>query len=149
MDAAGTRQQIEAVVQRFSEIAPSGWARLVGNWEAARDGDGNTVLNYLTLAVVDGTDRWLYGQVGYDEPLYDLVVALNDASPKEGADDGPDRRWTVFDLEVDADGSYRTEFGYDPPKRSNGIMDEESLGRFESYLEGWMAEHGAIPAGGR
>jgi len=145
MDAADKRRQIEAVVQRFAEIAPSGWARLVGNWEATRGDDGKTVLNYLTLAVVDASDRWLYGQVEYDEPLYDLVVELNDAS----ADEGPERRWTVFDLEVDADGSYRTDFGYDPPKRSNGIMDEESLGRFESYLEGWMAEHGPVPAGGR
>jgi hypothetical protein len=144
MDAAERRQQIEATVQRFAEIAPEGWARLVGNWEATQDAAGKTVLNYLTLAVVDGSDRWLYGQVAYDEPLYDLVVQLNETSA--GTDSG---RWTVFDLEVDADGSYRTEFGYDEPKRSNGIMDDESHGRFQSYLESWMADHGPVPAGGR
>jgi hypothetical protein len=144
MDAAAQRQQIEAIAQRFAQIAPDGWARLVGNWEATQDTDGNTVLNYLTLAVVDGSDRWLYGQVAYDEPLYDLVAQLNETAASDGSG-----RWTVFDLEVDADGSYRTDFGYDAPKRSNGIMDEESLGRFQSYLETWMADHGPIPAGGR
>ena len=145
MDAADKRQRLEAIVQRFARVAPEGWTRLVGNWEATQDAEGRTVLNYLTLAVVNGGDRWLYGQVGYDEPLYDLVAELNDASAREG--DG--RRWTVLDLEIDADGSYRTEFGYDLPKRSNGIMDEESLGRFENYLETWMADHGPVPAGGQ
>jgi hypothetical protein len=144
VDAADQRQHIEAIAQRFAQIAPEGWARLVGNWEASQDAEGTTVLNYLTLAVVDGTDRWLFGQVGYDEPLYDLVAALNDKSAATASG-----RWTVFDLEVDADGTFRTEFGYDPPKRTNGIMDEESLGRFESYLETWMADHGPVPAGGR
>lgn len=40
------------------------------------------------------------------------------------------------------------QFGYDTPKRSNGIHDQESLGRFQDYLETWMAEHGPVPAGG-
>jgi hypothetical protein len=106
------------------------------------------VLNYLTLAVVNGGDRWLFGQVGYDEQLYDLVAAYNTASAgevttKEG--ETASTRWTVFDLEVDADGTFRSNLGYDQPKRSNGIMDEESLGRFETYLDTWIAEHGATP----
>lgn len=144
MDAAARRTQIEAVAARFAAIAPTGWARLVGNWEATLDERGTPVLNHLTLAVVDGGDRWLFGQVAYDEPLYDLVVELNEAS----ATDGPDARWTVFDLEVDADGSYRTDFGHGLAKRSNGVMDHESIGRFQDYLETWIAEHGRVPAGG-
>jgi hypothetical protein len=116
----------------------------VGNWEATEDTHGSTVLNYLTLAVVDGGDRWLYGQVAYDEPLYDLVVALNEATVET---EGDDRRWTVLDLEVDRNAAFRVQFGYEPPKRSNGIEDEESLGRFQNYLETWMAEHGAVPSG--
>jgi hypothetical protein len=118
----------------------------VGNWEATQDAQGATVLNHLTLAVIDGGDRWLYGQVGYDEPLYDLVAELNDATART---EGPERRWTVLDLEVDADTAYRVQLGYDTPKRSNGIQDHESVGRFQDYLETWIAEHGPAPSGTR
>lgn len=140
MEATQQQGHFEAIAARCAEVAPSGWVRLLGNWEAS-PAELGPILNYLTLAVVNGTDRWLYGQVAYDEPLYDLVAAYNIAS----GDDGPVRRWTVLDLEVDADGSYRTELGYDEPKRSNGIMDEESMGRFESYLDTWVAENGRVP----
>jgi len=141
MDVIKQQDHVEAVAGRLVEVAPPGWVRLVGNWEATLDDRGSPVLNFLTLAVIDGGDRWLYGQVDYDETLYDLVAAFNRWSDGQG----PNRRWTVLDLEVDADGSYRTEFGYDEPKRSNGIMDQESLGRFEDYLETWVAVHGPAP----
>lgn len=131
-------------MRRFATVAPDGWARLVGNWEATRDARGTTILNYLTLAVVDGGDRWLYGQVGYDEPLYDLVADLHDSIARS---ESADRHWTVLDLEVDRDLTFRARFGYDTPKRSNGIHDQESVGRFEDYLESWIAEHGAVPTG--
>jgi hypothetical protein len=146
IDAEQKRERLEGIVRRFAEIAPEGWVRLVGNWEATQKPGGATVLNYLTLAVVDGGDRWLFGQIGYDEPLYDLVTGLNDAVAQS---EGDERRWTVLDLEVDADAAFRVQFGYDTPKRSNGIQDEESLGRFQDYLETWIAEHGPVPSGGR
>jgi hypothetical protein len=136
------QSQLEAVARRFAEIAPAGWARLVGNWEATADESGAVVLNWITTAVVNGGDRWLYGQVGFDEPLYEAVAELNALA----AADGSERRWTTFDLLLDPDGTVKVDFGYDPPKRSNGIHDEESLGRFETYLDAWVAEHGKVPA---
>lgn len=138
MQASDMQVAIQAIAGRFVQLAPEGWARLVGNWEATPTQVGTVTLNYITLAVVDGGDRWLLGQFDYDEELYDMVAALRLAMA-EGAP------WTVFDLEVDADGSYRTHFGYDDPKRSNGIEDEESMGRFENYLDRWVAEHGPTP----
>jgi hypothetical protein len=134
---AEQQEQVEVVVRRFAAIAPVGWARLVGSWEAT--GSDEVTLNWITTAVVNGGDRWQYVQVGYDEPLYDAVARLNQLS----AEPGP--RWTTLDLTVDADGSFRLTPGYEPPKRSRGIHDEESLGRFERYLDTWVAEHGAVP----
>lgn len=149
MGKAEQQDQLERIVHRFADVAPRNWVRLVGNWEASTGQSGELTLNYLTLAVVDGGDRWLFGQVGYDEPLYDLVAQLQ---PMAAADD-PEHAWTVLDLEVDQDGTFRVEFGYDPPKRARGILDEESMGRFETYLDRWVAEHGprppARPSGGR
>lgn len=57
------------------------------------------------------------------------------------------RRWTVFDLEIDADPpEFRINFGYDSPKRVNGVNDHQSLGRFQDYLQTWIDTHGPSPS---
>lgn len=140
MQPSEQQDLVRSIGARFVEIAPPGWARLVGNWEATLQGS-EVNLNYITLAVVGQDGGWAAGQLGFDEPLYDLVAELNEAMATTG------ERWTVMDLEVDADGRFRTAFGYGPPKRSTGIFDEESMGRFENYLATWVAEHGAASAG--
>lgn len=143
--SAGLDEQqelIQTIVQRFAAIAPDGWARLAGNWEAYRDDDGRLTLNYITVAIVNGGHEWLYGQVGYDHVLYDAVIELNERMA--GGDE--QRRWTVFDLEVDADPpEFRVDFGYGTPKRVNGIDDHESIGRFRDYLQTWIDAHGPTP----
>ncbi|XVX21086.1 hypothetical protein ACQP1U_04215 [Actinomycetota bacterium] len=141
MDRSGQGEIIEQVVARAMAIAPGGWARFVGNWEATRP-EGQAHLNYITLAVVEHEGRWALGQFDFDEPLYDLVAHLHDIMTEAG------EQWTTLDLEVDADGRFRTQFGYGEPKRTNGVLDEESLGRFERYLETWVAEHGDRPGDG-
>lgn len=138
MDAVAQQEQVRAVAERFVQIAPDGWARLVGNWEASLL-DGAVHLNWITLAVVDLGDRWAAGRFDHDEQLYDLVAALHEGMASAG------ERWTVLDLEVDRDGAFRTRFGYGPPTRTLGRRDEESLGRFERYLDTWVAEHGPVP----
>lgn len=131
-------EQIQRIVRRFDAIAPEGWVRLAGNWESYQDADDGLALNYITLAVVASDGGWGAGQLGYDEDLYDEVLALNEAMAE-----GDARRWTVLDLEIDAEpAEFRVQFGYDPPKRVNGVLDDESFGRFERYLESWVAEHG-------
>lgn len=136
------QELIQTIVQRFAAIAPDGWARLAGNWEAYRDDDGRLTLNYITVAIVNGGHEWLYGQVGYDHVLYDAVIELNERMA--GGDE--QRRWTVFDLEVDADPpEFRVDFGYGTPKRVNGIDDHESIGRFRDYLQTWIDAHGPTP----
>lgn len=140
MQPGEQQELVRGIAGRLVEIAPTGWARLVGNWEATVQGP-EVNLNYITLAVVGQGRGWAAGQIGFDEPLYDLVVELNEAMARSG------ERWTVMDLEIDGDGRFRTAFGYDTPKRSNGIYDEESMGRFENYLATWVAEHGATSAG--
>lgn len=142
---AGLQEQeelIQAVIERFAAIAPQGWARLAGNWEAYDDEHGSLTLNYITVAVVNGGTEWLYGQVDYDAALYGAVITLNE---RMSAGD-EQRRWTVFDLEVDADPpAYRVDFGYDPPKRAGGVDDYQSLGRFQDYLQTWIDTHGPTP----
>lgn len=140
MQASDQQQQVRAIAERFVALAPEGWARLVGNWEATLV-DGEVSLNYITLGIVDLGDRWGAGQFGFDEPLYDLVAELNEGMAQRG------ERWTTLDLEVDRDGAFRTHFGYGAPKRTLGVHDEESMGRFENYLDRWTAEHGSVPRG--
>lgn len=138
MQPVEQQELIRGIAERFAAVAPTGWARLVGNWEATLR-EGEVHLNYLTLAVVDAGGRWAVGQLDFDEGLYGLVVALNEGMAGTG------ERWTVLDLEVDADGRFRTGFGYETPKRSNGVHDHESIGRFQHYLQTWVAEKGPVP----
>lgn len=135
---AAYEEQIQRIVRRFDTIAPEGWVRLAGNWESYQDADDDLALNYITIAVVASEGGWGAGQLGYDEDLYDEVLALNEVMAE-----GDGRRWTVLDLEIDAEpAEYRVQFGYDTPKRVNGVLDDESFGRFERYLSSWVAEHG-------
>jgi hypothetical protein len=48
-------------------------------------------------------------------------------------------RWRT-DLVVDKSGEFRSKFSYDPPKRMNAVFDDDSLGRFNRYLETYKAE---------
>lgn len=47
-------------------------------------------------------------------------------------------RWGTCDLVVDQPGKF--SFSYDPPKRINGMFDDDSMGRFDRYLETYEAE---------
>jgi hypothetical protein len=49
-------------------------------------------------------------------------------------------RWGTCDLVVDQPGEFRFSFSYDPPKRINGIFDDDSMDRFTYYLERYEAE---------
>lgn len=142
---AGLAEQeelIQNVIQHFSAIAPQGWARLHGNWEAHHDDHGTLTLNYITVAIVAGDGDWLYGQIAYDHDLYHAVLDLNQRMT--GHDE--QHRWTTFDLEIDAEPpAYRVDFDYDPPKRVNGIDDHQSTGRFRDYLQTWIDTHGPTP----
>ncbi|MFC4819283.1 hypothetical protein [Dokdonella ginsengisoli] len=48
--------------------------------------------------------------------------------------------WTVCDLTVERDGSYRFDFSYDPPYRLGGHLHDT---RFDDYLQRYLAETGA------
>jgi hypothetical protein len=44
---------------------------------------------------------------------------------------------------VDQQGKFRFSFSYDPPKRINGVFDDEVMGRFDRYLESYKAGRGS------
>jgi hypothetical protein len=46
---------------------------------------------------------------------------------------------------VDQQGKFRFSFSCDPPKRINGIYDDDSMGRFNRYLETYEAERARSP----
>ena len=50
-------------------------------------------------------------------------------------------RWGTCDPVVDKSGEFRFKLSYDRPKRINGVFDDDSLGRFNRYLESYKAEH--------
>ncbi len=73
--------------------------------------------------------------LGLDNLFQDLHRAMSAAEPTGG--------WGTAELTLAADGRYRFSFDYGPPKRLNGIHDEESYDRFRA--DRYLAEY----AGGR
>lgn len=140
MKVSEQQDKIEAVARRMVQVAPDGWVKIVGSWEATPGDEGQPPhLNWITMAVVDLGDRWGAGQFDFDEPLYDMVAELHQGMQQRGDD------WTLMDLEIATDGSYRTQFGYGEPRRTRGELDDESMGRFWNLLSDWVAEHGSVP----
>lgn len=139
LEATEQQQMIRAIAERLVQVAPEGWARLVGNWEASLV-DDEVSLNWITLGVVDLGDRW------------GGLVSSATTGRSTTWSHSSTRRWRRMlsagrcsILEVDRDGAYRTRFGCGPTKRTLGVSDEESVGRFENYLDAWVAEHGQVP----
>ena len=48
--------------------------------------------------------------------------------------------WTTCDLMVEKTGHYNFKLSCDPPKRLNCVFDDDSLWRFNRYLETYKAE---------
>ena len=56
--------------------------------------------------------------------------------------------WSSCELIIDASGHYNFSFSYGPPKRINGILDEESYDRYNNYLDIYKAELAATTVAG-
>lgn len=140
MGLAEQQDQLGAIARRFVEVAPAGWVRLLGRWEAAAEPSGAARLDATTAAVVDGGDRWLFGRLDLDPVLHGAVVGLRVLVEEDSG-----RPWTTLELLLDPDGTVQVDLGYDPPEGS-GPRDEQSVGGLRRHFDTWVAERGPVPS---
>ncbi len=131
MDRAILTAQAD-VVRAFAQLAPDPWEQIVVNLELEEDGTGYRT-DCLAFAVVLDGGGYVDREFDLDRSGRDTVYALRTAMRARG------EAWHSFDLLIEADGHYDLTFSYDPPKRLNGILDQQSYHRFDHYAAEFAA----------
>lgn len=110
----------EAIVVTLARDISGEWERIVVNYEMQED-DGGLVEDRLGLYISrDAQHALTMNDVAFGPGLKELFRRLNDEMHRTGG-----TRWGTCDLVVDQPGKFRFSFSYDPPKRINGIYDDD------------------------
>jgi hypothetical protein len=109
------------IVRCFANSMEQSWDFLVINFERV-DVDGERRENALALAFLKENETWRRISIIAQYDCRMLLVELYELMAKEGA-----ANWSTCMLEIDSSGKYRFSFGYNPPKRLNRVLDDESL----------------------
>jgi len=111
------------------------WERIVVNYEMADEDGGLTEDRTGFYIAADSSGELRDKDISFTDPVKEMFRALREEMRKTSGD-----AWSTCDLVIDPPGKFHYNFSYDPPKRINGVFDEESMGRFDHYLESYKAE---------
>jgi len=128
-------QAQDALVKAVMEVPDVPWERIVVNWEILDDG-GEQHMGWIAFYISRNPDRGLTETNLKNLPagVRERLLAVRELMTRLHGD-----RWAGCDLAIDSDGRYEFNFSYDPPKRFNGIIDDESYWRFSRYLDDYKA----------
>jgi hypothetical protein len=126
------REALERLVARYRAIAPEGWIRVISWW--AYLGDGGTtdrsVLKHPEIAIVLGPDGLSSEYFRPDSHAGNDIDALNEALVGE-----PEEGWTLLQLEIDRDGTVRTDFDTGPARELEDSATDPFWDGVHEYLE--------------
>jgi hypothetical protein len=124
----------KAIVWALARTIPDAWERIVVNYEMQEE-DGGLVGDRLGLYISKAPAGNLrQSDLGFSPELKEMFRELNNETQRTEGE-----RWGTCDLVVDQPGRFLFNFSYDPPKRINGVFDDDSMGRFDRYLENYTA----------
>lgn len=126
----------EAIVTALVGTVSERWERIVVNYEMLEK-DGGVAHDRLAFYITrDAAGDFRDSDLDLKPQVRDLFTQMNDEFQRSVG-----QRWGSCDLVVDPPAKYRFDFSYDPPKRLNGVFDEQSYDRFgPRYLENYKAE---------
>jgi hypothetical protein len=125
----------KAIVTALARGIPDAWERIVVNYEMQEEDGGLTEDRLGFYIAKDPTGDLRESDLVFSPEVKTMFREMNDETKRTAGD-----RWRTCDLVVDKSGEFRFKFSYDPPKRINGVFDDDSLGRFNRYLETYKAE---------
>jgi len=126
----------KAIVTPLTRGIPDAWERIVVNYEMQEEDDGSTE-DRLGLYIAKGpTGDLRESELVFSPEVRAMFREMNNEIKRTTGD-----RWGTCDPVVDKSGEFRFKLSYDRPKRINGVFDDDSLGRFNRYLESYKAEH--------
>ena len=108
-------------VQCIAQAVGEKWDALVLNFEFT-ELDGVPTRNTIAIAFSNENGHWRRNSFIAPHECGDLLFQLSKAMAKEGG-----TTWRSCTLEVESSGKYKFSFSHEPPKRLNGIFDDESL----------------------
>jgi len=111
------------------------WERIVVNYEMQEEDGGVTEDRRGFSIAPDGSGGFRKDGVTFDLTVKGLFRELREEMQRSEG-----QAWGTCDLIVDQPGRFRFNFSYERPKRINGVFDDESMGRFDRYLETYKAE---------
>jgi hypothetical protein len=109
------------IVHGMAEAVSEPWDFFVVNYER-EEIDGERTQDTLAISFANEKGTWKRSSF---EPPYDCCCLLSRLSELMSSKGG--ETWGSCTLEVDSSGKYRFSYSYEPPKRLNGILDDESL----------------------
>jgi Protein of unknown function, DUF600 len=125
----------KTIVVAIAGALDAHWERIVVNYEI-QDKDGGLTEDRRGFYIVsDGSGDVRKRPLKFHAIVKDLFRKLRaEIQQSEG------QAWGTCDLVIDQPGRFRFDFSYDPPKRINGVLDDQSKGRFDRYLETYKAK---------
>jgi hypothetical protein len=121
------------IVQAVAGLVPGPWLRIVVDFELLWDEDGADY-NSIAFAVVDGTDGDVERRsISLDRESIRLFRELGNAMAQDNG------FWGSCRLQLEKNGHYRFWYSYEPPKRINGVFDEDFT-YLNDYLTHYRAE---------
>lgn len=123
------------IVVALARGVDDAWERIVVNYEMQEEDGGVTEDRRGFYIASDGSGGFRKASLIFDATVKTLFRDLREEMRRtEG------QGWGTCDLVVDQPGKFRFNFSYAPPKRINGVFDDDSMGRFDHYLETYKAE---------
>lgn len=114
----------DEIVQMIAAKASGNWLEIVVNYEI--DGEQG-VSDSVAFFICDNDGEIVAQDIDFEFEEDDLFTELR---VLYGA---VQQVWSTLDFRLFSDGEFEFDFSYDPPKRINGIYDEESHLRFANY----------------
>jgi hypothetical protein len=125
----------KAIVAALARGIPDAWERIVVNYEMQEEDGGLTEDRRGFYITKDPAGNLRKAELAFGPELKAMFREMNDEIQRtEG------KRWGTCDLEINPSGKFRFSLSHDPPKRINGVFDDDSMGRFDRYLETYKAE---------
>lgn len=111
----------DKAVYCFAQAVKEEWHHLVVSFEI-EDIDGESTQDTLALSFRDEEGQWKRSSFSAPRECCKLLADLSVAMTNEEG-----RTWGSCTLQVDSSGKYRYSFSHEPPKRLNGVFDDEAL----------------------
>lgn len=122
-----------AIVVSVAQSINDNWKQIVLNYEIDYP-KGELVENYIGFYIKVGENNQLSMiQIYFSDEMLGLLQKLRAKGLELN-----NEPWCTCDIVIESNGEYQFDFSFEPPKRINGILDEESYGRFNKYLDNYV-----------